>query len=255
VQVENTLGLLSGLKNSISFLTILPIGMDRDGLSKAASYMPIFPAIGAAIGLLAGLVVWGLELFLPRLIAGMIGMGFLLLINGVQHLDGLLDFGDGLMFHGTRAGKLRVMRDPTTGAGGLALALVVVSSTAFSIAALPFRLIVVSLVAVEAAANFSMVLATGMSTSAHGGMGASFVEAMHQRRGLRIMISSIILLGICLLALRVVGLVVAGSALLTAVVMALIASRNFGGITGDVMGATNEISRTVSLILIVVFLK
>ena len=229
--------------------------MDHDGLSKAARYMSIFPVIGGAVGLLAGLVVWILEFFLPQLIAGMIGLGFLLLINGVQHLDGLLDFGDGVMFHGTRARKLRIMRDPTTGAGGLALGLVVISTAAFSIAALPTRLVIVSLIAVEAAANFSMVLATGMSTSAHHGMGAVFVDAMHQRRGLRIMSSSIILLGICLLTLRVLGLVVAGGVVLTATVMVLICSRQFGGITGDVMGATNEISRTVSLILLVVFLK
>ena len=246
---------LSGLKNSIAFLTILPVGMDRDGISKAASYMPIFPAIGAAIGLLVGLFVWILEFFLPPLVAGMIGLGGLLLINGVQHLDGLLDFGDGIMFHGTRGGKLRVMRDPTTGAGGVALALVVLSTAAFSIAVLPPHFVVVGVIAAEAAANFSMVFVTGISRSAHRGMGTAFVEAMHERRGLRISVSFIILLAISLLALNTVGLVVAVAAPLTAALMSIISSRHFGGITGDVMGATNEISRTVSLLLIVVLLK
>jgi adenosylcobinamide-GDP ribazoletransferase len=229
--------------------------MDRNGLSKAAAYMPFFPAIGAAVGLLVGLVVWILEFFLPRLIAGMIGLGFLLLINGVQHLDGLLDFGDGIMFHGTRSGKLRVMRDPTTGAGGLALGLVVLSTTAFSIAALPLRFIVVGVIAAEAAANFSMVFLTAISKPAHRGMGTLFVEAMHERRGLRISVSFIIFLAISLLTLSTLGLVVAVGATLTATLMATVCSRHLGGITGDVMGATNEISRTVSLLLIVVFLK
>lgn len=93
--------------------------MDRDGVAQAAPYMPLFPLIGAATGLIAGAVVWGLELVLPQLVAGMIGLGILILINGAQHVDGLLDFGDGIMFHGSASGKLRVMRDPATGAGRL----------------------------------------------------------------------------------------------------------------------------------------
>jgi len=249
------LSLLSGLKNSIAFLTILPVGMDRDGLSIAASYMPIYPVIGAVVGLLVGLVVWALEFFLEPLIAGMIGVGLLLLINGVQHFDGLLDFGDGLMFHGTRSGKLRVMRDPTTGAGGLALGLVILSIAAFGIATLPFPFIVVGVIVAEAAANFSMVFVTGISKAAHRGMGSVFVEAMHNHQPLRITTSFIIFLVISVLSLRLLGLVVALGAILAALLMSAIASRHFGGITGDVMGATNEISRTISLLLIVVFLR
>jgi len=245
----------SGLKNSIAFLTILPVGMDRDGFSMAAAYMPIFPAIGAAIGFLVGLLVWALEFFFPRLIAGMIGLACLLLINGVQHLDGLLDFGDGVMFHGTRAGKLRVMRDPTTGAGGVALGLVILSLTAFSIATLPVPVVVVGVVAAVTAANFSMVFVTGIGRSARRGMGAIFVEAMRNRRALRLSISFLIMLVICLLALKTVGVVVAVVAPITAWVMASVASRHFGGITGDVMGATNIISLAISLLLMVVFLK
>ncbi|HUK28639.1 MAG TPA: adenosylcobinamide-GDP ribazoletransferase [Candidatus Acidoferrales bacterium] len=248
------MGLLSGLRNSIAFLTILPVGMDREGLSEAASYMPIYPAIGALVGLIVGFVVWALEPFLTPLIAGMIGLGLLLLINGVQHLDGLLDFGDGVMFHGPRTGKLRVMRDPTTGAGGLALGLVVSSIAAFSIAALPLHSIILGVIVAEAAANFSMVLTTGISKAAHRGMGSLFVEAMNEHRLLRITFSFIILLVICVLSLRILGLVVVVGAVLTASLLAAISSRHFGGITGDVMGATNEISRTISLLLIVVFL-
>jgi len=249
------LAVLSGIRNSIAFLTILPVGMDRDGLSKAASYMPIYPAIGALVGLLVGFVVWALEPFLEPLIAGMTGLGLLILINGVQHLDGLLDFGDGIMFHGTRSGKLKVMRDPTTGAGGLASGMVMLSIAAFGIAALPVRFTIVGVVVAEAAANFSMVFVTGISKSAHRGMGSLFVDAMHDHRLLRITASFIILLLISMISLRILGLVVAVGAILTASLMAAISSRHFGGITGDVMGATNEISRTISLLLIVVFLR
>lgn len=229
--------------------------MDRDGIAQAASYMPLFPLIGAAIGLAAGAIVWILQLFLPQLVAGAIGLGILILVNGAQHVDGLLDFGDGIMFHGSSSGKLRVMRDPATGAGGFSLGLIILATTAFSIAALPPRLIVPGLVISESVAAFSMVLEAATGKSAHKGMNSLFVEAMHHKRPLRLGLSCVIVLVISLLFLRTSGLAVVIGVILTALAMVIVSNRHFGGLTGDVLGATNEISRTVSLILVLVFLK
>jgi len=249
------LALIRGLKNSIAFLTIFPVGMDSDGPAQAAAYMPLFPLIGSLIGLITGVAVWGLELVLPQLPSAMIGLGLLLLVNGVQRMDGLLDFGDGLMFHGSKSGKLKVMRDPTTGAGGLALGLVVLLVTGFSIAAIPSTLIVLTLTAAEACAMFAMVLATASGKSAHKGMNTVFVEAMHHRRDLRVTISCLIALAVSFLALRFTGLIVLLGSIITALVMVAVSNRNFGGLTGDVLGATSEITRSVSLLLVLVFLK
>jgi len=229
--------------------------MDRDGIAQAASYMPLFPLIGAATGLVAGAVVWLLELVLPQLVAGVIGLGVLILINGAQHVDGLLDFGDGIMFHGTPSGKLRVMRDPATGAGGLSLGLVILATAVFSIAAIPARLIVPGLIVSESAAGFSMVLAASIGRSAHKGMNSVFVEAMQHKRALRLGLSFVIILAILLLSLRFGAVLVLIGAMLTALGMVIVSNRHFGGLTGDVLGATNEISRAVSLILVLVFLK
>jgi adenosylcobinamide-GDP ribazoletransferase len=255
VQDESLLSLISGLKNSIAFLTVFPVGMDTDGVAQAASYMPLFPFIGMLIGLIVGIGVWLLEMIFPQLLSAMIGMGLLLLINGVQHMDGLLDFGDGLMFHGSRSGKLKVMRDPTTGAGGFALGVVVLLVTVFSIAAIPSAQIALSLIVSEASAMLAMVLATAAGKSAHKGMNTIFVEAMHRQRGLRLSFSYMITLAVSLLALRSVGLIVVFGATLTALLMIVVSNRNFGGLTGDVLGATNEITRTVALLLVLVFLK
>ena len=101
--------------------------MDEDGITQAAEYMPLFPIIGAAIGFVNGALVWALQPFLPSLVVGMLGLGFILLLTGVHHTDGLLDFGDAVMYHGSPEDKMRVMHDPQTGAGGLSLGLVVLS--------------------------------------------------------------------------------------------------------------------------------
>jgi adenosylcobinamide-GDP ribazoletransferase len=249
------LSLISGLKNSIAFLTIFPVGMDADGIDQAASYMPLFPLIGAMIGLIVGVAVWLLEKILPQLVSAIIGLALLLVINGVQHMDGLLDFGDGLMFHGSKSGKLRVMRDPTTGAGGFALGSVVLLATASSIAAIPTPQVTLSLIVSEASAMFAMVLATAAGKSAHKGMNTIFVEAMHRKRSLRLSLSYVIVLALSFLILRFTGLFLVLGATLTALGMVSVSNRNFGGLTGDVLGATNEVARAVSLVLVLVFLK
>jgi len=229
--------------------------MDEDGIVQAASYMPLYPIIGAIIGLLAGIGVWLLRLILPQLISAAVGIGLLLLINGAQHMDGLLDFGDGVMFHGSRSGKLRVMRDPTTGVGGFAVGSVILLLTVFSIAAMPSTLIVAGLAGAEASAIFAMVLATAVGKSAHKGMNTIFVECMHSRRALRLGVSFVIILAISFLALKIAGFIVVAGAVVTAVVMVAVSNRNFGGLTGDVLGATNEIARAASILLVLVFLK
>ena len=246
---------ISGLKNSIAFLTIIPVGMDPDGFVQAAAYMPLFPIIGAIIGLVAGFATWLIQLILPQLIAAIVGMGLLLLLNGAQHMDGLLDFADGLMYHGSKRGKLRVMQDPTTGAGGVALGSIILLLTVFSIAALPPASIISGLAVAEASAIFGMVLAASAGKSAHKGMNTLFIERMHDRRSLRLGTSCVIALAIASLGFGIFGLIVVIGASFTALVMVAVADRAFGGLTGDVLGATNEIARASVLLLLLVFLK
>jgi len=247
------LSMLSGLKNALAFLTIIPVGMDEDGIIQAANYMPSFPVIGALIGVAAGALVWSLETLLPSLIVGMLGVGFILLLTGVHHTDGLLDFGDAMMILGSPEEKMRVMRDRQTGAGGLCLGLVVLSATAFSIAALDRSVVIQGLVASEASSKFAMVVQASAGNSAHEGLNTPFLEAMHGRwRATRIGVAFFLTLAISLAALQMIGAVVMLAGLLVAAMMLVISKREFGGITGDVMGATNELVRLASLLVILV---
>lgn len=221
-------------------------------MRQAASYMPIFPLVGAIVGLLAGVFVWIVGLILSSTVAGMLGVGFILLVNGVQHTDGLLDFGDGLMCHGSREQKLRVMRDPQTGAGGISLGIVVLITTALSISGLERSTVIQSLAVSEAAAKFSMVYVAWAGKSAHRGMNTVFVDAMHgHRRNSKMAVSLIILLLVSAPLLHQTGLMVTLVTVLVTVILVVVADRNFGGVTGDVMGATNEISRLISLLTII----
>ncbi len=120
-------------------------------------------------------------------------------MNGAQHVDGLLDFGDGIMCHGSRARKLSVMRDPQTGAGGFTLGWITLSATAFAIASLHRGIVIQAIVVSEAAGAFSMVFQAWAGHPAHKGMSSGFVTAMHSRwRNLRIVSSVLILMLIAL---------------------------------------------------------
>ena len=92
--------MLKEIKNLLSFLTTIPVRMDKDCLVDSARFMFVFPLIGALLGLLAGLFGWLTSLFLPSLVVGGLILGVLLLLTGLHHTDGLLDFGDGVVAHG-----------------------------------------------------------------------------------------------------------------------------------------------------------
>jgi len=215
--------------------------------------MAAFPVIGALIGFACGAFVWALEPFLPTLIVGILGLGFLLLLSGVHHTDGLLDFGDAIMSHGSRKEKLRIMRDSQTGAGGFSLGFIVLATTALGIAAIDRGMVIQGLIASEAAAKFVMVFQATMGQSAHKGLSIPFVKAMHGKsRWFRFGVASALQLAISVAVLQIVGVALTVSGVVVAAVMLVISMRNFGGVTGDVMGATNDLTRLVSLLLITV---
>ena len=248
--------MLKEIRNLLSFLTVLPVGMDQNFLMDAAKYMPLFPLVGAFIGSLGGIFAWLLSHILPEPIVGMLTLGLLLLITGLHHTDGLLDFGDGVMYHGPSEKKLEVMHDPRTGVGGLTLGLVTLSTTAFSIAGLSLGIIIQSLIVSEALAKLAMVIDASVGKSAHKGMNTYFVEAMHgQHRRLRLLTALIVSIGIAITLLWIPGLIAAITGLATCLVIIGVSNRHFGGVTGDVMGATNELTRMASLMTILAVVR
>jgi adenosylcobinamide-GDP ribazoletransferase len=172
------------------------------------------------------------------------------LLNGAQHVDGLLDFGDGLMCHGSKSRKLRVMEDPQTGTGGLVLGVIVLMSTAFAIASFSRSIAIQSLVVSEAAAGFSMVLEASIGRPAQQGMGSIFLKAMRGKyRGVRLLVAVVLIVGIAFPILSLLGAGMVLAAVFVALIIVAISETAFGGITGDVMGATNELTRLVVLLV------
>lgn len=252
--------IINPLKNLLSFLTVFPVNMDENLLTDCARHMWAFPLIGALLGLLAGTVGWVVLQFIPSLVVGVISLALLLWLTGLHHTDGLLDFGDGIMVHGNAEKKIAVMHDQLTGAGAIGIALMTYLVTAFAfaefgktipIAGFQIPLIVPGLIIVEVCAKLSMVAVAWIGKSAHQGMNSAFLSAMHGTGGnWRLILALAISFGITLPLIGWGGLFVVATAILTGLVMTVVAHRNFQGVTGDVFGATNELTRMVCAVVL-----
>lgn len=223
--------------------------MDNDLLSDCAKYMFAFPIIGAFIGVIAGVFGWVAFQFLPGIVVGGLVAAALLWLTGLHHTDGLLDFGDGVMVHGTPEKKVAVMHDQLTGAGALSLGILTILITALAIGQIRVDIIIPAIIVVEVSAKLSMVVMAWAGKAVHEGMNTSFLSFMHGPKGTaRLLGGLVIAFAIAIPLLRWAGAVVILAGVLTSLVMVAVAHKNFNGVTGDVFGATNELARLVSLI-------
>ncbi|MCW3982500.1 MAG: adenosylcobinamide-GDP ribazoletransferase [Candidatus Bathyarchaeota archaeon] len=251
---------LKQLKNLLSFLTVFPVQMDENLLTDCAKNMWAFPLIGAFLGLLAGLFGWVALQVLPSIVVGALALALLLWMTGLHHADGLLDFGDGIMVHGDAEKKIAVMHDQLTGAGAIGLTLMTYLVTAFAftelgrtvtVAGLAVPLIFPALIVVELCAKLAMVVAAWAGKSVHQGMNTSFLAHMHGTSGTLRLVAALavsFLVAVPLLWLK--GVFVVLAAVICGLAMVAVAHKHFKGVTGDVFGATNELTRMVCVVVL-----
>ncbi|MDH7556838.1 MAG: adenosylcobinamide-GDP ribazoletransferase, partial [Candidatus Methanosuratincola sp.] len=103
------MGLIGGLRSVLSFLTVLPFGSGT--IDEMAQYAFFFPAAGALIGAISGGAGLVLFKFLDNSLAGWLTLLVLLLLTGFNHIDGVLDLGDALMFRGSSERRLEILHD------------------------------------------------------------------------------------------------------------------------------------------------
>jgi adenosylcobinamide-GDP ribazoletransferase len=160
------------------------------------------------------------------------------------------------MAHGPPKRKIQVMHDKVLGAGGFTLGLFTPLITVASIVSLPPNLIIQSLIISEVSAKLSMVAASRFGKAAHEGMGSIVVDAMHRKNGnIKLVTAFLVSLGIAGIILGHAGLASVVSSIICALLMTAIAHNQFKGLTGDVLGATNEMSRMVSLATLLVVIR
>jgi adenosylcobinamide-GDP ribazoletransferase len=237
---------------AITFLTRAPLGrfvrVDARDVARGAW---LFPAVGGAVGGACGLLADVTAAWLPPLAAGGLAVAAAALLTGALHLDALADTADALGA-GTRERALEIMRDHAIGAfGAVALIVVCVLDAALLGALAEADDAAVVGLAAGAAGRAAMLPQAYALPYARAGEG--------QGRLLAGMGPSMLALGLAVAVLLALpagasGLAALAAAAGTAVAVSVVALRRFGGVTGDVLGATAKVAETAALLAAVTVL-
>ena len=233
---------MKALLSLLQFTTILPLGKPQE-FGSFARHSYLYPCAGYVIGGLTALPVYFIA---DQTLAAAVAIACILLISGAHHFDGLLDLGDGLMAHGDREKRVRALTDRQVGAGGIAAGIAV---TILLFAGLQVSSsIVVAVIIGEVCAKFSMAFLTTYGTPFREGMHSY----LHQfSRPYFPLIAAVFC--IPLVFLPVSPLKLAGAAIAMVVcplILFIVSKRLFGGINGDIVGASNEITRALVIITV-----
>ncbi len=239
--------MLKEIGSVFSFLTIIPIG--NSNLETIAKYMYVFPLVGIVIGLIVGSIGFGLSLFLDPLIVSLLIVASFAIITGIHHTDGLADFGDGLMAKGTKEKKLAAMKDLSVGSAGIMAIVLYAIGLIIALSLTTGYQLFLAILLGEIFAKFSMVLMASIGRSASLGSNSPFMELMKNRK--KLVMASILTIIPLLVLGGTTGLIIFGIGTGLTLFLVGLSSRSFGGITGDILGATNELTRLASILVFV----
>ncbi|MEV1292618.1 adenosylcobinamide-GDP ribazoletransferase [Pseudonocardia sp. NPDC049635] len=283
-------GPLAALRLAVSWLTVLPVrirtGPDGglpDGAPAAA--LRWAPVIGLGLGLAGGTLLIGFTaLGVSPLVAGFLVVGAGALATRGMHLDGLADTADGLGSYGPPERALRIMAEGGAGPFAVVTLVIVLGGQAAALAQLASAapaavLVSCALAAAVGRAGFCWVARRGTPAARPGGLGAtvagsqppwvaplwwtvlaglgaSGLVAAGPAEGPRryadyLAGGSTELPGV--LAGAGLALVTVGAVLAAALLVAGLARhtrRRFGGMSGDVLGAAEQLAATTVLVVL-----
>jgi adenosylcobinamide-GDP ribazoletransferase len=244
------------MKNVLSFLTRIPI--KSTDIEDAAYNQYLFPLVGMIIGFIASITGIISMRFFSKEIGALFTILSIYFVTGLIHLDGLSDFSDGLMASGSKQKKISAMKDVSIGIGGIFSVVFVLLTSFFVISDLGEMVttagrheyifmyqfgcvVIMSEVSAKLSMNTCIVLGREMSD----GIGSLFINNSTVRKYC-VAVALSVLVGIVLTGFY---FIVVLTGLATAIVVVNIAHKNFGSVNGDALGASNEISRTVTLLI------
>jgi cobalamin 5''-phosphate synthase/cobalamin synthase len=253
---------MSALKGMFSFYTMIRLDITQKDMDDMDRKFCLAPIVGIFYGLLAvGFLRLFIE-FLPLFPAAILTLFIIHAMNRFLHIDGTIDVGDGLVVSGTREDHLRALKDSRIGAGGMAFALFVIMLSVAAMSSLYYvgLVLFVPFVA-EILAKNSTVSAAGFGVAGEG-MAGNSVRATLPRHVLASTIISAVIVILYTLFISEMGwfdleiekmmiilFAVIIISIITGAIMSAIAKKNFGMVNGDVLGATNEISRAVTMLM------
>ena len=231
----------------MQFLTVIPLRRDvtQREIGRSLVYFPI-------VGLGIGAALFGLDrlfnLFLPIALGSALLIVALVLLTGVNHLEGFIDTCDGMAAGRSPQERLAIMHDSRAGGFGVVGAFCLLLVKYVSLLFLPDACRMAALLLMPTLGRWAMVYAIFAYPSARGeGLGQAFKE---QANWWRLVIATLIAIAISVALMKLFGLAVLAGTWLIVVIMATYLRKKLGGLTGDTYGAINEVIEVFALILV-----
>jgi adenosylcobinamide-GDP ribazoletransferase len=232
---------------ALQFLSIIPVKINRLDKKEIAFSLVYFPLIGLLLGLvLVGINSLLLFLKFPRFSIDVILVISLVIITGGLHLDGLSDTCDALSSGKDKNGMLEIMRDSRAGVMGILSLISVILLKIALLYSITNSVKPVSLILMCSISRWALVWAVFLfSYAREAGKAKDFFEGIT----LKIFIlATILILLLVIVSWWLKGLL---SLMITAGCVWIIGkfiSKKLNGVTGDVLGAINEITEVLVLL-------
>jgi adenosylcobinamide-GDP ribazoletransferase len=204
----------------------------------------------AFLGILSGLVFFFTLPYLGHIIAASIALSSILIITGFNHMDGVLDTGDALMFRGSPERRLEILKDHYLGAGGFGSAFVIYLLTFSSLTAysqiIGFSAILSAEILVKSSYPILVRNAPGLFQA---GLFTKFKTMSADAGGIPYVINFGILILVSLFFNRMIII----AAFFSLIVLLIVKNRLikiFGGLNGDILGFIGEFIRPVFLLIL-----
>ncbi len=240
---------MAGFLLALQFLTIIPVRLKDVNAKEIARSMIWFPFIGAILGFfLIAAADLLCSLNFPFLAVDTIIIILLIFITGGIHLDGLSDTFDAILSGKNKEEMLKIMRDPHAGVMGiLAIVSIILLKIVFLHAiSSPLKPIALGFMCVVS--RWSMVFSMFLFPYARQeGKAKVYINGMNLKiLILATLVALVFVVGIFKMKGALVFLIMATCAYL----IGRLLNKKIGGITGDTLGATNEIIETLTLFFV-----
>jgi adenosylcobinamide-GDP ribazoletransferase len=232
---------------ALQFLTRLPIRLRR--APDMATMVVWFPFAGLVIGALVGGAGAGMWQLTPPLVGGAIAVTAGLLVTGAFHEDGLGDIADAFGGGYTVERRVEIMKDSRHGTYGVAAMCASIVVRVVAIGSLPGPAVIfASCVAAHVMARAITVgLMAAVPVAGHSGLGAEYGRSTTPSRAF-----VALAMGAAIAALAVGWWVgpLAATGVGAAIAVGALAKHKIGGISGDVLGACEQVAECACLVVL-----
>lgn len=239
------------------FLTAIPLSRSTHDAKpeELAASMSWFPFVGC----LLGAVLVTADLFLGKVfsaqVTSMVLMLLLIVLTRGLHQDGLADMVDGLAGGRTAQARLAIMKDAHIGAIGATGLFIALGLRYAGLNAMPASEHIALLIGMPVVGRWAMVVGTFHVTSGRseeGGLAQPFLAHLSWQHLSLATVTAGMVLALLLGPWAALCCLLIGTILIR--LSTVWFQHMFGGVTGDLLGATNEVAEILFIVIVPVVL-